>query len=324
MINTKKIRIPGFTQWLPLLLSLITACTYDFDLGEIKAEEKLVLFSFPGTADTTFIELSRSLPIHTKAASIDHNSATVRLRVNGAEIPLFTATSVTSISRFYALNKWNSGDLIEVDATHKGVPDVHASTFIPVDFPLERLTLVRKPGERGTLQFQINITDDANQHNYYGFRIERKEIYCVSGEYSERTYGLELNLDDEPMLNEVSGLDEVFMVSDRKQWNLYYCNDEKIQGKSYTFRLNTNYVEEFDEDSDELEPTSMRVKYRVSLYSFSEAFYRYLKNRNEIENNHLGNAGLLPIRPSYSNVINGIGVMGGGRLLQTEWIETIK
>ena len=147
------------------------------------------------------------------------------------------------------------------------------------------------------------------------------------GKYSEESSTLALNLDDEPLLNTSSGLDDILMIENGFYRNLYYWDDTKIKGKSYTVRLNTNYEADYEDDfitPDGTEHIKRQVKYRISLYSLSEEFYRYLKSLNDQKNNGLGNSELAPIRSTYTNVINGIGVVGGCRMFQTEWIDNLQ
>ena len=116
------------------------------------------------------------------------------------------------------------------------------------------------------------------------------------------------------------------MIENEFYQNLYYWADTKIQGKSYTLRLNTNYEADYEDDfitPDGYEHIKKQVKYRITLYSLSQEFYRYLKSLNDQKNNGLGNSELAPIRSTYTNVINGIGVVGGCRMLQTEWTDNL-
>lgn len=43
-----------------------SSCTYNFDLDDVEASPKLVLYSYPGSGDTTVVRLSRSLPVSQK------------------------------------------------------------------------------------------------------------------------------------------------------------------------------------------------------------------------------------------------------------------
>ena len=137
----------------------------------------------------------------------------------------------------------------------------------------------------------------------------------------------QMKIYDEPLLNTSSGLDDILMIENEFYRNLYYWDDTKIQGKSYKVRLNTNYEADYEDDfitPDGVEHIKCQVKYRISLYSLSEEFYRYLKSLNDQKNNGLGNSELAPIRSTYTNVINGIGVVGGCRMFQTKWIDNLQ
>ena len=52
--------------------------------------------------------------------------------------------------------------------------------------------------------------------------------------------------------------------------------------------------------------------------------YKYLKSINDIDNNDLGEYGLAPIRSHYTNIENGIGLLGGCNIYETDWIENPK
>lgn len=48
---------------LPVFIGLLSSCTYHFELDDVGASQKLVLYSYPGSGDTTVVHLSRSLPV---------------------------------------------------------------------------------------------------------------------------------------------------------------------------------------------------------------------------------------------------------------------
>ena len=45
---------------------------------------------------------------------------------------------------------------------------------------------------------------------------------------------------------------------------------------------------------------------------------------NEQVNNKLGESELAPVRPTYTNVTNGLGLVGGCRMIQTEWMDSVE
>ena len=45
------------------ILAFCGACSYHFDIEETRENPKLVIYSFPGNQDTTFIQVSKSIPV---------------------------------------------------------------------------------------------------------------------------------------------------------------------------------------------------------------------------------------------------------------------
>ena len=41
----------------------------------------------------------------------------------------------------------------------------------------------------------------------------------------------------------------------------------------------------------------------------------------DINNNELGNYGLAPIRSHFTNIENGIGILGGCNIYESEWLD---
>lgn len=121
-------------------------------------------------------------------------------------------------------------------------------------------------------------------------------------------------------MNNLSDLDEIFMFSNRFFQNLYIWDDEKIPGKEYTVRLNMDYQKDYDVDWDNF---SYREEYKIYLYKLSPEFYSYFKTLNNINNNDLGNHGLSPMLHHYTNVSNGIGVVGACQITETEWLKNV-
>ena len=110
------------------------------------------------------------------------------------------------------------------------------------------------------------------------------------------------------------------MFSNRFFQNLYIWDDEKIPGKEYTVRLNMDYQKDYDVDWDNF---SYREEYKIYLYKLSPEFYSYFKTLNNINNNDLGNHGLSPMLHHYTNVSNGIGVVGACQITETEWLKNV-
>lgn len=292
---------------LPVYIGLLSSCTYHFELDDVGASPKLVLYSYPGSGDTTVVHLSRSLPVSQKGELVRGlKGADVHLSVNGEAVPLaWTDDSIPGVpaQSYYAVKAYEDGDKVNITAAAERMKAVSSATVVPSRFPLTSIKLALKDGEPNLLQFRIGFTDNAQTKDYYALKVERKQLFWNDGKYSEESSTLALNLDDEPLLNTSSGLDDILMIENGFYRNLYYWDDTKIKGKSYTVRLNTNYEADYEDDfitPDGTEHIKRQVKYRISLYSLSEEFYRYLKSLNDQKNNGLGNSELAPIRSTYT------------------------
>ncbi|MCE9063733.1 MAG: DUF4249 domain-containing protein [Bacteroides thetaiotaomicron] len=309
-------------------LFILSSCNYEFELGDINAGEKLVLYCMPGAGkDTTLIQLSRSVPVSRKGEQqkgIPY--ADVNFMVNGKEQPVYwneSATPSVPVQCYYVLGRYHEADEVDINVSVQGLPSVSSRTVLPVSFPLKKMDMKLKQEIETKLQFLITFQDNADTEDYYGVRIVRRCIYTsVPDNHVIRTSfsDLELEVDDEPLLYSKSGLNSAFDLSNDFYQNLYIWSDKQIKGKEYTLRLKISYSAD---DISMWEGTTYKYSYKVYLYKLSQELFRYLKSLNDVKNNDLGHKGLAPIRSHYSNVENGIGVVGGCRITETEWMKNL-
>lgn len=307
-----------------MLTALLSSCNYYFELGEVDASEKLVLYCFPSNNDTIIIQLSKSVPVNQgKLLDKSVRNADINFTANGKEQAIYWNENPTSSlpeQCYYALGKWGKGDNLKLQAAATGLPTITSQTTIPGHFPLNEIKMVPKGGSGSVLQVLVTFKDDSRFNDYYGIRLIKKEMKKRDDKETVSFHSVEFDLKDEPLLNNLSDLDKVFMFSNHFFQNLYIWDDVKIQGKEYTIRLNMDYQQDYDVDWDNF---SYRVEYKVYLYSLSSEFYNYFKTLNDINNNDLGNHGFSPILHHYSNVFNGIGVMGACWITETEWLKNV-
>lgn len=309
---------------------LLVSCSYTFELDDVNEAPKLVIYSYPGSSDTTVVRLYQSLPVSQKGdLGYGLKDADVQLWVNNeAYKMLWTEDSLPGVPAhsYYVIRKCTDGDHVRVTAASGNLRVESSSTEIPSPFPLNSLEMIRKPDNQGKIQFRINFKDNAMAKNWYAIRVVQKQMIWSNNEYSETISAIKFELDDEPLLQSASGLDEIFMIENEFYKSLYFWSDEKIQGKEYTLRLNANYMNDYEDDfitPDGNEHIKCIYKYKVFAYSISEEFYRYLKSLNDLKNNGLGNSELAPIRSTYTNIKDGIGVVGGCRIYQTDWMDNL-
>lgn len=311
---------------LLLLFIFIVSCSYDFDLGDMDATAKLVLYCMPNAnSDTTLIQLYRSLPVaQQRKAGKEISNAHITFTVNGKEQTVHYAEIDKYFVRagcYYVIGRWKETDIIRVSAEADGLPAVCAETTIPTSFPLKKVDMVLKQNIDNKLQFRITFQDKGKE-SFYGIRIVKKVVYedLIENENSSiYTETLDLELDDEPLLNNKTGLDATFDYSTNFYQYLYIWSNEQILNREYTLRLNTFYSADWE--ADKWSSSSLHTFYKMYFYMLSPELYKYLKSLNDMKNNELGNKGLAPIRSNYTNIENGIGVLGSCQITETEWLK---
>lgn len=312
-----------------LLLTALSSCKYEFNIDDVDAKKKPVVFCMPSTlGDTTFIQVSQSMSINNKGTDIA-SKPNISFKLNGVEKKIkYTdkATDLLPAKSYYVLGKLKEGDKIDLEASYQDMPTAKSSTVIPKPFPLDKWDMILKDGSYGReIQFRITFTDDAETKDYYGVRIIRKisyhdyyPDYNIVSDYDE-IFGIWLNLDEEPLLSKKVGFDEIFDILKHHYSDIYLWDDTMLNGKSYTLHLGTYYSE------DRVNEHNSAVNFfKIYLYRFSEDMYKYLKSVNDINNNELGSYGLAPIRSHYTNIENGIGLLGGCNIYESEWIDNPK
>ena len=316
---------------LCVLTILLGACRpEDTDLRQIGSQKKMVLYCFPMNSDSTLIQLTSSNPVGEEIRLNDYiNDAQVTLSVNGIK------TSILKDEGFYIKNKLKTNDRIDLSITAAGLPDISAHTVIPDAFPLESVKMEPDAGNSNYLQFQITFKDNALKNDYYGIQVQTKTDYyeykinsdstLTQINYKSKITNGTLDIEKEPLLNNLSDLDKIVgFVNDFYQ-NFYIWEDKKIQGRTYTLKAKAikSVDSEYKDDSDLIKHV-YKYSYRVNMYKLSEEAYRFLKALNDQYNNQLGKSGLSFINPNYSNVQNGLGVLGGMNRMQTEWMKLTK
>lgn len=309
---------------------LLTSCSYHFELDEVAELPKLVMYCYPGSSDTSVVRLYQSLPVSQNGdLGYGLKDADVQVWINNeAYKMLWAEDSLPGVPAhsYYFIKKLMDGEHVRVTAKSGKLKAESSNTKIPSPFPLNSIEMIRKQDDHSKIQFRINFTDNAVDKNWYAIRVVQKQMIWSNEGYSETISAIKFELDDEPLLQSASGLDDILMIENEYYKNLYFWNDEKIQGKEYTLQLNTIYRNDYEDDfvtPDGNEHIKCNYKYKVFIYSISEEFYRYLKSLNELKNNGLGNSELAPIRSTYTNIKDGLGVVGGCRIYQTHWINNI-
>lgn len=307
-----------------LVLGCIS-CTYQVDLKMDSVEAKPVLYCFPSGRDTVLIQLSESKPVvgEQEGMRID----TVQMWLNEKALPVHRADRnlpAVPEGMYYAVATLQPDDEIKVRAETDCYPAVQGKTVLPPAFPLQYLSMERSADGKKLL-FHIGLKDRMQKNDFYGVHIRRTEQHWIGDSYTCTEVPVRIDIKEEPLLYEVYGLDEIFHVSDGQPYEfLYVFDDTRIQGKEYTLNLPADYKENYDTEEEGGFPASRVIyHYQVNLYVLSEELFRYLKSLTEMQEDGLGEAGLAPRHPAYTNVVNGLGLVGACHLWQSDWLDNI-
>ena len=179
---------------LLLLLLTTAACKDKFDIDSIDEQAKLVVYCFPSEADTTWIDVTYSVPVGKESAGrsikgfMEVADAHIVYKVNGQERPVGWVDGavdrwdhVASPGRYYVTGAHQPGDLVELNVSAPGYPSVQARTTVvpavPVALKSVEETHVYDPDwadTRHVYQLSATFTDDAASDDYYAVRVSRR------------------------------------------------------------------------------------------------------------------------------------------------------
>ena len=183
-------------------LLLLTSCRDSFNIDNLNEQSKLVISCFPSTEDTTWIEVTYSIPVSKGAAIKDVfdymevKDAHVVYRVNGEERPVGWKDRVydyvfghkqerpKTIACYYVTGPHQPGDVVELNVSAAGYEPVSATTVVAQSVPIV-LNSVKETEiydtyeeyRRSVYQLAATFTDPAESTDYYAVRVRCKH-YC--------------------------------------------------------------------------------------------------------------------------------------------------
>ena len=294
-----------------LTLLALAACHDDFNMDSLKGDyqNQLVLCCIPTTDQGIRIELSSTIPV--KGTALPVRDAELRCTVNGQPCIATPIDTLAEVGNPYCVKyvyqceeNCKPGDKVDVSALATGFAEAHASTTLPDTVPLlSHSTLQTVSDGNEYTQVRIAFKDNPSTQDYYAVRIEGMD---ERGYYDRESQWIHLGwrsmgwwwIDPtgEPVLNNYNLGDGAF-GNEIDYYQNFYIFDDTSFGNSGTYTLHLN--------------TQRADGYRVKLYHISAALYHYLRRINEDDNDDMAQNGLAFVRPSFSNVSGGLGVMGG-------------
>lgn len=315
---------------LTVICATLSSCTDNFDIDKLNTSPKMVVYCFPSAADTTYINITQSIPVQKKTkqsvfATID--DARITYMVNGVQ----RAATFMGRGKYYVTGKQKEGDKIQLEVSADGLPSVSASTTIPPtpkieSFETEYITEYDsyESSSENYEQLRPTFTDTPKTKNYYAVRAAVKMYLGYGkGDSDYKTYHYDatdervkewvitdsiiehetIEVKDEPLLKPLSDIDEDFGFENSVYKLFYAFNDNIINGKSYTMHLNISPYERTSENY-------LFAKAGVELFAITPEYYKFITSLNDADNNGMAEVGLSQITPTYSNITGGIGLLG--------------
>lgn len=167
-----------------LFLALsVMSCKDEFSVSNLpEAKAKLVVYCMPSTADTTYITVSRSIPLKQYNATQKNvliDDAAISYQLNGQTMPV----TALGNGRYRVVGKQKAGDKVQLRVEAQGLEAVEASTEIPQAISISHLAtrMVRMKEDPSSsvkdfLQLQATFTDPAETHDYYAVCVRRKML----------------------------------------------------------------------------------------------------------------------------------------------------
>ena len=159
------------------------SCKDEFSVSNLPdAKPKLVVYCMPSTADTTYITVSRSIPLKQYNATQKNvliDDAAISYQLNGQTMPV----TALGNGRYRVVGKQKAGDKVQLRVEAQGLEAVEASTEIPQAIGISHLAtrMVRMKEDPSSsvkdfLQLQATFTDPAETHDYYAVCVRRKML----------------------------------------------------------------------------------------------------------------------------------------------------
>lgn len=336
----------------------IAGCDYTFDLdGKMDSGRKLFFQCIAGNEDTTIVRLYQTSPSaapmtfykdtveipdgttyvydviveNTIEDNLIPNAADcVELTANGSPVKLYAAEGTVPRGCLYTLQKFNSGDMLEMKAHSEGVGSISAKAEMPSQFPLVSIRRSTDKDMEGNRVVWHTITyESTGAEEAFG-------VVVVWNMHSEKFYedyvtyknGEEIHVADTTVIWDwtrslsVSESNRLFDTQSSRMipFSLYGKlmnvwmdkGDGKKGQKQLSFKTETNGSREKEDGVTE--------KYKYILCRLTPETFRYLRSLNSIFNDSgLASFGLAPASYSYSNVRGGAGLLGAYSSLETDW-----
>ena len=341
----------------------LASCKDEVTLTTLSDTPRLVVYCMPTVGDTTYIGVSRSIPIKAYNDSVKVtvvSDARISYSVDGRQLQ----AEPMGKGFYRVVGRQQAGDRVSLSVEADGMAPVSASTVIPDTVAVGNLQVAENipvyiPDEGQSRRFDqvmATFTDDPATRCYYAVRVRVKHYRGSATGYTDGGHSIyyfydyadyvqkrdqlsrdsarvefrdsiytypEVNTQSEPLLMPPTEIDDNFGFSNSFYGNLYIFDDATINGATYTLHLNVNpssSASYHDPETGYVYSYDFARAYQVELLRITPEYYRFMRSLNELDNNEMARSGLSQIRPMQSNVMGGLGLVGGWNTGRTGWV----
>lgn len=272
-----------------------------------KGKEKLVVYAFPSTNDSIFIDICIGKVKNGKTNKPVIKS--IECLVNGKEDKIIykddSYENGIYKTCFCAVGKHTPGDTITINVSAEGVLSVSGTTIIPQKpkAEYENMDTISYKGDTYN-RILLNIHDNKSIE-YYAARV----VCAIDNDNDQEKYEtVELEVDNEPLLKKYTSTKFNFETSNSFYGNMYIFDDETFRNSSALLHLYVMQQPRYN-------------AFNTKIYSLSKEYFNMLRSLNNFQNNDFGKYGMAFIYSTYSNVENGYGCIAAYNVKESGWIK---
>lgn len=297
-------------KYILLLFAVLLASCKDNIYSEPqlnKGKEKLVVYAFPSTNDSIFIDICIGKVKNGKTNKPVIKS--IECLVNGKEDKIIykddSYENGIYKTCFCAVGKHTPGDTITINVSAEGVLSVSGTTIIPQKpkAEYENMDTISYKGDTYN-RILLNIHDNKSIE-YYAARV----VCAIDNDNDQEKYEtVELEVDNEPLLKKYTSTKFNFETSNSFYGNMYIFDDETFRNSSALLHLYVMQQPRYN-------------AFNTKIYSLSKEYFNMLRSLNNFQNNDFGKYGMAFIYSTYSNVENGYGCIAAYNVKESGWIK---
>lgn len=310
--------------YIPVILMIMSSCTYRFDLRGEGEGEKLYLSCISGLQDTTVFSFYRALGL---GGEIDHSmqyldgavtDGSITVTRNGEPVQLKTDEKPTDCVPehcFFFTGEFEPGDRLVMEA-NVGDQHIRSESVVPAPPAGCGLSSIKYIESNAWVEMEVQIEDNPDSKDYYAVEIMIRTTISdpITGEPSGETLEYRTAFFTGENGQGTAGDSPMDVFCDEYQRNLTVFSDENVSSDGIV--RCSGYINHYMPSDRNFRSSAMAV-----VYSISPETFNWFKTGYLIGHDDLGSIGLRPPVLSYTNISGGMGIFGTAYAVMSGWTE---